>query len=57
MSAGPQAVEQNEESFNPVELDQAFYRVYRSYRINGRSGMDVDTFFDRIRQNDYMEDK
>ena len=40
-----------EASFNPIELDQAFNRAYRSYRINGRSRMDVDTFFDRIRQN------
>ena len=44
-------IEQNEESFNPVELEQAFDRAYRSYRINGRSRMDVDTFFNRIRQN------
>ena len=43
--------EQNEEFFNPVELEQAFDRPYRSYRINGRSRIDVDTFFDRIRQN------
>ena len=41
--------EEPEESFNPVELEQAFDRAYRSYRINGRSRM--DTFFDRIRQN------
>ena len=39
------------ESFHPVELEQAFNRAYRSYRINGRSGMDVNTFFDQIRQN------
>ena len=25
--------------------------AFRSYRINGRSRIDVDTFFDRIRQN------
>ena len=43
----PDKEDQNEESFNPIELEQA----YRSYRINGRSRMDVDTFFDRIRQN------
>ena len=43
--------EQNEEFFNPVELEQAFDRAYRSYRINGRNRIDVDTFFDRIRQN------
>ena len=40
-----------EESFSSVELEQAFDRAYRSYRINGRSRMDVDTFFDQIRQN------
>ena len=41
-----------EESFNnPVELEQAFNRTHRSYRINGRSRMDVKTFFDQIRQN------
>ena len=36
---------------NPIQLEQAFNRAYRSYRINGRSRMDVDTFFNRIRQN------
>ena len=41
-------VEQSEEFFNPVELEQAFNRAYRSYRINGSSRMDVDTFFDRM---------
>ena len=41
----------SEESFNPTELEEAFNRAYGSYRINGRSRMDVDTFFDRIRQN------
>ena len=40
-----------EESFNPIEGEQAFGRAYRSYRINGRPRMDVDTFFNRIRQN------
>ena len=42
-----------EESFNPVELEQAFGRAYRSYRINEGPRMDVDTlsFFNRIRQN------
>ena len=34
-----------EASFNPIELEQALNRAYRSYRINGRSRMDVDTFF------------
>ena len=40
-----------EESFNPVELEQAFNRAYRNYRINGRNRMDVDAFFNWIRQN------
>ena len=39
-----------ERSFSTVEHEQAF-RAYRSYRINGRSRMDLDTFFDWIRQN------
>ena len=40
-----------EESFNPIEFEQAFSRAYRSYRVNGRSRMDIGTFFDQIRQN------
>ena len=40
-----------EESLYPIELEQAFDRANRSYRINGRSRMDVETFFDQIRQN------
>ena len=39
------------EPFNPIEREQAFGRAYKSYRINGRRRMDVDTFFNRIRQN------
>ena len=46
-----QAAEENEESYNPTELEQAFDRAYGSYRINGKSRMDIDTFFNRIRQN------
>ena len=34
-----------------MELEQAFSGAYRSYRINGRSRMNVDTFYDGIRQN------
>ena len=34
--------------FKPIELEQAFGGAYRSYRINGRPKIDVDTFFDRI---------
>ena len=38
------------EPFKPTELEQAFNGVYRSYRVNGRSKIDVDTFFNRIRK-------
>ena len=34
--------------FNPIEHE--FGGVYRSYRINGRPKMDIDTFFSRIRK-------
>ena len=34
--------------FKPIELEQAFGGAYRSYRINGRPRIDVDTFFNRI---------
>ena len=36
--------------FKPIELEQALGGAYRSYRINGRPKIDVDTFFDRIRK-------
>ena len=36
------------EPFNPIELEQAFDRAYRSYRVNRRPKMDVETFFSRI---------
>ena len=32
-----------------IEYERAFGRAYRSYRVNGRSRMDVETFFDRTR--------
>ena len=34
--------------FKPIELEQAFGGAYRSYRINGRPKIDVDTFFNGI---------
>ena len=34
--------------FKPIELEQAFRGAYRSYGINGRPKIDVDTFFNRI---------
>ena len=36
--------------FKPIELEQAFGGAYRSYRINGKSKLDVDTFFNRTRK-------
>ena len=47
----PKETHEPEESFNPIEREQTFGRAYRSYTFNGRSRMDADTFFDRIRQN------
>ena len=34
--------------FKSIELEQAFGGAYRSYRINGKPKIDVDTFFNRI---------
>ena len=36
--------------FKPIELEQALGGNYKSYRINGRPKVDVDTFFNRIRR-------
>ena len=36
--------------FKPIELEQAFGGAYRSYKVNGKPKMDVDTFFSRIRK-------
>ena len=36
--------------FKPIEHEQAFNGAYRSYRVNGRPKIDVDTFFNRIRK-------
>ena len=38
------------EPFKPIELEQAFNGVYRSFRVNGRPKIDVNTFFNRIRK-------
>ena len=49
-SAGNQAPEvQRSTESEPIELEQASNGAYRSYRINGRPRMDVETFFHRIR--------
>ena len=47
-STGPTSREPK--PFKPIELEQAFRGSYRSYRVNGRPKMDVDTFFNRIRK-------
>ena len=39
-----------EPEWNFKEREQAFRGAYRSYRVNGRPKMDVDTFFSRIRE-------
>ena len=36
--------------FKPIELEQDFRGAYRSYRVNGRPKIDVDTFFNRMRK-------
>ena len=36
--------------FKSIELEQAFGGAYRSYRVNGRPKIDVDTFFNRMRK-------
>ena len=35
--------------FKPIEPEQAFGGAYRSYRINGRPKINVDMFFNRIK--------
>ena len=49
-SAGNEMRIKGPELFKPIELEQAFRGAYRSYRINGKPKMDVDTFFNRIRK-------
>ena len=47
-SAGNETRIKEPEPFKPIELEQTFGGAYRSYRINGRPKIDVDTFFNRI---------
>ena len=49
-SAGNETRIKGPEPFKPIELEQAFREAYRSYRVNGRPKIDVDTFFNRIRK-------
>ena len=49
-SAGNETRIKERKPFKPIELEEAFGGAYRSYRINGRPKIDVDTFFNRIRK-------
>ena len=49
-SAGNEMRVKEHKPFKPIELEQPFGGAYRSYRVNGRPKMDVDTFFYRIRK-------
>ena len=49
-SAGNETIIKESKPFKPTELEQAFGGAYRSYRVNGRPKIDVDTFFNRIRK-------
>ena len=49
-SAGNETRIKEPKPFKPIELEQAFGGAYRSYRINGKPKLDVDTFFNRIRK-------
>ena len=49
-SAGNKTRIKGPKLFKPIELEQAFGGAYRSYRVNGRPKIDVDTFFNRIRK-------
>ena len=46
---GPDRVKEPK-PFKPIELEQAFRGAYRSYRINGKPKLDVDTFLNIIRK-------
>ena len=47
-SAGNETRIKGPKPFKPIELDQAFGGAYRSYKVNERPKIDVDTFFNRI---------
>ena len=47
-STGNETRIKESKTFKPIELEQAFGGGYRSYRINERPKIDVDTFFNRI---------
>ena len=43
-SAGNETIIKESKPFKPIELEEAFEGAYRSYRVNGRPKIDVDTF-------------
>ena len=49
-SAGNETRIKEPKPFKPIELEEAFGGAYRSYRVNGRPKIDVDTFFNGIRK-------
>ena len=49
-SAGNETRIKEPTPFKPTELEQAFRGAYRSYRVNGRPKIDVDSFFNRIKK-------
>ena len=49
-STGNETIIKGPKPFKPIELEQAFRGAYRSYRVNRKPKMDVDTFFNRIRK-------
>ena len=49
-SAGNEMRIKEPKPFKQIELEQAFGGASRSYRVDGKPKMDVDTFFNRIRK-------
>ena len=49
-STGNETIIKEFKPFKPIQLEEAFRGAYRSYRVNGRPKIDVDTFFNRIRK-------
>ena len=49
-SAGNETRNKEPAPFKPIELEQAFEGAYRSYRVNGKPKMDVDTSFNGIKK-------
>ena len=49
-SAGNKTRIKGPKPFKPIDLEQAFGGAYRSYSVNGRPKIDIDTFFNRIRK-------